>query len=338
MMSVDTTPPTGDSSLDAPAPPSGASRKPFAKRAAKLALWLPFVGLFILIVFAASIREPNGGQHLMIWSIIVAVCWLVWIVGLALGIIALRRRKNEGRKGVSGRAVIGVTLNVLFLGVTIWIAVAVAWMETKITRMRDKAATEEAAATRAKVGDGEALQKQLAAYADSAFVANVAELQMKYQMAGAALTNPPVLDVASVKSREELPPREEVIRDYIAASKDLRDFCDNATEAYRQELLNHKLAPEIREASMKAFIQRVQHKNPTIVALRKADVRRGEAMLKMLTFLDANWGQWEYRPETDRLQFKETKMSEDYYRAYQELQEISSEIVRLQAQAKSLNN
>ncbi len=173
---VDETPPTDSSSLDAPAQPAGPSQKPFARRAAKLALWLPFVGLFILIVFAASAGVGNG-QHLIAWSIIAVVCWLVWIAGLALGIRALRRRKTEGHKGVSGRAFVGVTLNVLFLGLTIWIAVAVAWMEAEITRMRDKTATDEAFAARAKVGDGEALQKQLAAYADSAFVANVAELQ-----------------------------------------------------------------------------------------------------------------------------------------------------------------
>ncbi len=157
-------------------------------------------------------------------------------------------------------------------------------------------------------------------------------------MAGAALTNPPVLDVALVKSREELQMREEVIREYIAASKDLRDFCDNATETYRQELLNHKLTPETREAALKKFVQKVQGKNPTIVALRKADVRRGEAMLNVLTFLEANWGQWSTRPETDRLRFKETKLSDGYKQANQELKDVSAEIVRLQAQAKKLNN
>jgi len=333
---VDETPPTDS---DAPALPPVPSQKLSARRAAKLALWLPFVGLFILIVFAAGIGERNGGQHLVMWSIIVAVCWLVWIAGLALGIMALRRRKiEEGSKGVSGRAFVGISFNALFLGLTIWVAVCVAIMETDITRMRDKTATDEAAAARAKVGDGEALQKQLAAYADSAFVANVGELQKKYQMAGAALTNPPVLDVALMKSREELQTREEVIREYITASEDLRDFCDNSIEAYRQELLNHKLTPETREASLKTFVQKVQGKNPTIMALRKADVRRGEAMLKLLTLLEANWGKWEYGPKTDRLQFKETKLSDDYKHAYQELQDVSAEVVRLQAKAKKLNN
>jgi hypothetical protein len=332
---VDDTPPTD---LDAPAAPPGPSQKPLARRAAKLALWLPFVGLFILIVFGTNIGELIGGPHLVMWSINAAVCWLVWIAGLALGIMALRRRKTEGRKGVSGRAFVGISLNALFLGLTIWVAVRVAIMQVKITGWRDKTATDEAAAARAKVGDGEALQKQLAAYADRAFVANVYELQKKYQMAGALLTNPPVLNVAPVKSREELQAREEVVREYIAASKDLRDFCDNSTEAYRQELLNHKLTPETREAALKTFVQKVQGKNPPIAALRKADVRRGEAMLKLLTLLEANWGKWEYSPKTDRLQFKETKLSDDYKHAYQELQDVSAEIVRLQAQAKKLNN
>ena len=44
--------------------------------------------------------------------------------------------------------------------------------------------------------------------------------------------------------------------------------------------------------------------NPAILALREADVRRGKAMLKLVTFLEANWGEWEYSPETDRLRFQ----------------------------------
>jgi hypothetical protein len=339
MLSVDETPPTDSSSSGSPAAPSPVPpQKSFSKRAAKLTLWSPFAGLLILIVFMAAIGERNGGPHLVIASSVMAVCWLIWVAGLVLGIMALRRRKTEGRKGVSGRAFTGMTLNLLFLGVTIWGVVMVVGMEAEITKMRDKTAETEAEKVRAKVGDGEALQKELAAYADRAFAANVLELQKKYQTSAAALTNPPVLDMTLVQSKEDLRAREEAVGDFITASKDLRDFCDSAPDFYRRELLKHKLTPEAREASLKKFDQSLRGMNPAIVALREADVRRGQAMLKLVTFLEANWGKWEYSPETDRLRFQGSKLSEDYHRANQELKDLSTETMRLQAELKKLSN
>jgi len=152
------------------------------------------------------------------------------------------------------------------------------------------------------------------------------------------LTNPPVLDMAPVKSREELQAREELISEFITASEDLRDFCANAPDTYRRELLRHKLTPEARDASLKQFVQRVQIMNPTILALRKADVRRGEAMLKLVTFLEANWGQWNHDPAINKLRFQESKLADDYNRANHELEIISTETMRLQAETRKLSN
>lgn len=281
----------------------------------------------------------NGGGPLRVLALIVTViCWLIWIAGLVLGIKALRRRKTEGHKGVSGRAFVGITLNVFLLGLTIWGAVVAAWMMVQITRLRNQAAADEAAAGKARVSDGEALQLQLATNANTAFVSNALALQKKYLITGAALTNPPVLDMALVKSKEDLQTREEAVHQFIAVSKDMRDFCDNAIETYRQELLNHKLTPEMREASLNAFIEKVQGVNPTLMALRRADVRRGEATLNVLAYLEDKWGRWEYLPEKNRLRFSDTKLSEGYNRANQELNDAYAEIARLQTEVKKLRN
>ena len=151
-MCVDETPPTDLNSLCAPAAPLPVPpRKPFAKRAAKMALWSPFAGLFILIVFALIVDKSNSRPHRMIGSIVVAVCWLIWWLDRS-GIMALRRTKTEGRKGVSGRALIGVTLNLLFLGVTIWGAVLLVRLESELKKMQNKSAENEAEKVRARVG------------------------------------------------------------------------------------------------------------------------------------------------------------------------------------------
>lgn len=75
-----------------------------------------------------------------------------------------------------------------------------------------------------------------------------------------------------------------------------------------------------------------------IAALREAEVRRGKAMLKLIMFLEANWGKWKHIPETGWQRFQGTKLSDDYHQANQELKDIKTEIMRLQAEAKRLNN
>src|SRR5207249_4786361 len=119
-----------------------------------------------------------------------------------------------------------------------------------------------------------------------------------------ALTNPPVLDMTLVKSKEALQAREEIIEDYITASKDLQDFANNVFDVYREELLKHKLTPAAREASLEKFYQSLRGINPTIEAVRAADVRRGKAMLKVARILKENWGKWEFKPQTEVLEFQ----------------------------------
>jgi len=318
---VDTTSPSSDSSLDAPAPPSGASRKPFAKRAAKLVLWSPFAGLFILIVFVATVGEQNAEAHPVFEAIIVTVCWLIWLAGLVLGIVALCRRKIEGRAGVSWRAFFGLTLNGLLLGATIWGAA------TAAKTNRDNAEVA-----------GETLQKNLAAHADHVYIANALALKKKYEIATATLTNPPVLDVSTMKSRADLQAREQVISEYITASKNMRDFYANAAETYRQELLAQKVAPKTLEEYLKNFNQEVKDPDSTIAALRMADVQLGETMLKLIALLETNWGKWQYSSEENRLRFGETNLASDYSRVSHDLRVVSIEMQQLQAEAEKLRS
>ena len=128
------------------------------------------------------------------------------------------------------------------------------------------------------------------------------ELAKKYESSWAALTNPPVLDMASVKSREELLVREEKVGQFIADSKALLEIADHGTELYEQELLKHDLPRRLREASVKGFAQSFSNStSPTLLAMRHADVRRGEAILKVVNLLDGTWGQWEYIPPAREL-------------------------------------
>jgi hypothetical protein len=146
-----------------------------------------------------------------------------------------------------------------------------------------------------------------------------------------ALTNPPVLDMALVKSRSDLQAREEAVGRLIQAARDLQEFAGNTPKIYEQELRRHLLSPAAREAELRQFMGDMAAVNSGIIALRQTEVREAEALLRVVRLLDTAWGRWEYRPGTRDLGFKKPEDADDYKVAYQQFNEISR-------QAQSLKN
>jgi hypothetical protein len=180
-------------------------------------------------------------------------------------------------------------------------------------------------------------RKEMVALRDSLtaeFGLKVKELARKYQSTGTALINLRVLDMAPVKSREELEVREKMIGEFIAASKALQDLTEHGTELYQQELLKHNLPRRLREASVKIFAESFSAaSNPENIPRRQAEVRRGEAMLKVVTILDGAWGRWSYIPATQKLEFKDPTQAAEYNAAVKEFSQANEESLRLQRQS-----
>jgi hypothetical protein len=151
------------------------------------------------------------------------------------------------------------------------------------------------------------------------------DFQKQYDLAADALTNPPVLDIALVKSRADLQTRAESVRRLIKAARDLQQFAENTPEIYRRELEKHKLPPATREADLKRFTDEIAAVNPTIIALRRAQARRAEALLRLVLLLDEAWGRWDYRPARQDLSFKQAKDADAYNVTYEEFNALSKE-------------
>ena len=152
----------------------------------------------------------------------------------------------------------------------------------------------------ASVGGGAALESALLGRAGRNFTLALGQSQSRYDSAWAALTNPPVLDMALVRSRADLQARAEAVRRSVNAARDLRDFAENTPEIYRQELQRHKLAPSAREEELQKFAGDLAAVSPTIIAMRRAQVRAAEALLRLVLRLEASWCRWEYVPRCAR--------------------------------------
>ena len=197
---------------------------------------------------------------------------------------------------------------------------------------RENAAALEARELAAGVGGGAALEKALEAKASRNFAAVLQALQKRYDSAWAALTNPPVLDMALVKSEGDLQARAAAVGRAIQAAKDLQEFAENTPEIYRQELRKHQLSPQARDAELRQFMGAMAVVNPSIIALRRAEARQGEALLRVVLLLDESWGRWTYRPATRDLGFKDQDQADKYSAAYQEFRAASGEAQTLKKQ------
>jgi uncharacterized membrane protein len=167
---------------------------------------------------------------------------------------------------------------------------------------------------------------------NAGFELEVKKMQSRYQSSWAELTNPPVFDMSSVKNRGDLKVREQKIGEFVAACNALLELSENPGEAYRRQLLGQHLAPETRETLVKAFTESLAGKNPQILALRQADVRRAEALLKAVTYLDAKWGQWEYVPDTKQTRFKDRAAAAEYESVLKEFSVAAHEVTSLHQQ------
>jgi hypothetical protein len=300
--------------------------------AGKLSFWASFAGVSVFILSVAAGASKSAG-HPVCMFVVVGISDFIFAAGLVTGIAGLRRMKVEGLRGILGRALSGVVLNGLLL-------VFMAWLTCFLVRDAEQTAAEqerEARQLMARVGGGEALEKALLESANENFAFDFQALQKGCDSAWASVTNPPILDMGLVKTQADLRARAETARRWISACRDLSEFTGQMPEFYRRELLRHELSPEARAAGLQKFVDALAPVNPTLIALRRAQVRQGESLLRVVLLLDRTWGHWEYRPATHDLSFKDAKESEDYILAYKEFDEISGEVRSLQEQIKNRN-
>jgi len=319
-----------------PNPAPAPAGKRVGARAARMSFGSPFGGalLFLLAVWAGATQA--AGHPIFMYAVI-GITVLVFAGGLVLGIAALRRMKEEGRRGILALALSGVALNGVLLGLTLLLTGYLIYDAQRKAAAMENAAELEARELTVRVGGGAALDKALAAGASQNFSAALRQLQGRYDLAWAALTNPPVLEMAAVKSRAELQAREEKVRRLIQAAKDLGQFAENTRDIYDRELQRHKFSPGAREAELQQFMADIAPVNPSIIALRRAEVHEAEALLRVVRLFEENWGRWEYRPATGDILFKKPGLADDYNVAHEEFDEVSRQAQNLKRQLRSGN-
>ena len=298
-----------------PLPPGNSARKSAGIRFAKWCLWLPFVGFLAPCTLAVIAGSHDGGNST--WTIVgLTLAALVFSLGLGFGVCALRIAKVEGRKGIFGRAVSGLGINILFLIVTLAALGGSIYVATLLaSQKRDQAADEKRTQELSLLRDR----------ATGDFAAKVKAMMRRYRDSAMALPNPPVLDFARVKAREDLKNREAIVEEYLASCRALQGLAENGPELYRKELERIQLPSRMIDATVKTFAKSFRSSAPSDPVVRKAEVRTGEAMLKILTFVDGEWDALTYDAAKRRYNFKNPTEEAEYLRLSEEFNKAKEE-------------
>ena len=123
-------------------------------------------------MYTGSNGTPTGPRAIHL--AIVSGCLAVWLCGIGLGIWIWRHCRKANQK--VPKAIFGtVGFNGLAIGLTLWGTVVVGGVMSEAARRHATARVDEEARVRAKVGDGEALQRELGALAVQDFAMRARE-------------------------------------------------------------------------------------------------------------------------------------------------------------------
>jgi hypothetical protein len=268
-----------------------------ARKLAGFCFWSAFGGL-ILVFAAAAIIELQESHHprFLIMVVVTALC--LWLTGLICGVMALRNIKQAGWNRGSLRAAVGSVLNVVLIGLGVWLLAIVhegfkdSAISAKVRQDFNRQATEAIA---------------------------------EYDRSVAGLTNPPVLNLSEVKTKADLLQRENRVRDYIAACKALEEFWLNSVKRFDEELKLKGVSEFGRKNSVNDFIEASGLNNPLALPTHRNAVLIGEARLKLLQTLEKDWGVWYWKQETGNIEFKDEHARSDYQVAFEKLKKLRTE-------------
>jgi hypothetical protein len=320
---------------------SGASSTlvPFAKRAATLSFWRPFVTciVFTALIFVAQLA--SGDIVFQIRQIVLGISCLAVIAGFGLGCIGLFGIRRHGKRGLLWHALVGTILN----GLLAVAGCAGVYAVIEIKRESRSAASQDESrfmATLEQIQNGRRLLYEVARN-ETGDTARAAEALLKimkkeeilmssYFERMKPLMTVQVLDTSGVGTIDALQERRKLVQQFLEANNRLCTFCQNIETDYRTELQDREVSPAMIEKQLKAVRMRPEAGQP-LTGIWKANVEWSELELKALDLLEIHWGDWRYDASLKQTIFTDQSLIEEYNK-------LVSEINRVDRERKQLKN
>ncbi len=288
---------------------------------AKCCLWSPFIGVAFWFIAGALVRGSDWGG-----IVVVILAFVLFAGGITLGIAALRRRTPEGRKGIVVRCVIGITLNVMLLCLTI----TVFFMGLSVIRWDAREKSRKA--------EEQKLEKKRIAELEEVNVEYKAEIKVirdRYFANAAALTNHLLLDMAPVKTRAEIEARRQIVQNFVDGAKGMEAFATNAPAMYQELVDKRDLPPRFKKSFLDEFKKSLGNKASDTLRWRPTEVHYGELMLQMLDLFYDSWGHWKYSTARKRVEFQDAKALVEYNSLAQQIKDTAARLNELRESSQT---
>ena len=102
------------------------------------------------------------------------------------------------------------------------------------------------------------------------------------------------MNVSTVKTKDDLQARRDLLREMLQTNQELRVFRDSLESKFRHALQNAGVSGESLENSMSVLTSKFQRGGKNRVRLEKANDVWAASAIAMMDLLDAEWGTWRF--------------------------------------------
>lgn len=336
----------------------------FYHYAAKISLFAPVLSLIFIKSLVYGLKDVPPPWGTLITAALGFLLAFIFLVSLALALVALAGIPRHGTEGILVRSLLGMLVSLVLLG--IW---GMNFVHGFRTALQNRKAANSLNQTLTEANDNlkkEIAQKgalgpdagkdnaqkiknafdkasteltgnaALAAKAGSAYIAKMQGLVANYTAAAQAIKSPPALNMSGVQRREDLAAKKELVNKFMDANEKLMAFFTKAEDVFRNELVRVKLPAAEIETELKGYRRTATDRNFLILKIRMTDQRIGTAMLGMLDTLDTSWGNWKYSPKKKNVIFQDTAAVAKYNEYFRNMNAAAKEQAELQAELLNL--
>jgi hypothetical protein len=157
-----------------------------------------------------------------------------------------------------------------------------------------------------------------------AYFQRLQTLKQGYEDNAAKLTTARVLDTANLNRRDQIIQRQAMVKEFLVANSNLRDFIKKNDENYARELVNAKVPQQGVDLALAAFHRNSAPQVPLILAVRDSNERIANAMIGVLELLDAQWGHWEVDSSGLKLIFQDAAATKKFNGYLSEIRDASA--------------
>jgi len=275
----------------------------------------------------SHVIRTEGALRLKSIIAVAAVSCAIWIIGILSGILSFRGRPPSGHLMARTLALFGIVCNIFltFLG-----GVAIFAGDRNAQMDGGNGLPSQASRPGLLVT---ARDKQSIAAAGSSFGRLSSNLVAALAAAGSSMTNPAILDLASISNIGELRSRETNVSNFIQASQDLHDFYERAPLIFEDLLATNGVNLLLRKSLAQSQFNSAWRVNRNgYLAMRKLDTEIARYQLNALGLLETNWEAWDWDAEEDpNLAFDDEDLALQYYEIVKKITWVCEEQKYLQA-------